>query len=104
MGELDLSRGAPVSLVHCRVSVKYMKMLVLVPSQVWDSLARVTTQSMTKEVQSNHSPANDSGRLRLSISKYQYFCYRFAKPMSQGVLDLWNSTWDTVSTTDMMTA
>ena len=57
-----------------------------------------------KEVQSNHSPANDSGRLRLSISKYQYFCYRFAKPMSQGVLDLWNSTWDTVFTLDMMNA
>ena len=57
-----------------------------------------------KEVQSNHSPDNDSGRFRLSISEYQYFRYRFAKPMSQGVLDLWNSTWDTVFTLDMMNA
>ena len=61
LGKPGVSREAPVLSVHCRVSVKYMKTWALVPMQVWDSLARSSTHTVSQKDSSLIRQANDSG-------------------------------------------
>ena len=61
LGKPDVSREAPVLSVHFSVSVKYMKTGVLVPMQVWDSLARSSTHTVSQKDSILIRQANDSG-------------------------------------------
>ena len=83
LGKPGVSRVAPVLSVHCRVSVKYMKTWVLVPLQVWDSLARSSTHTMSQKDSNLIRQANDSG---VSDPCYVqlFFQMNFAEPIFTG--------------------